>query len=61
MSKDVSFERMKNPDGSENPKYVLKEYQTEQLWGKKLQKSAKILFNDNEMKKVAREAREKSE
>ena len=44
-----------------NPQYISQDFQAKQLWGKKLQKSAKILFNDNEMKKVAREAREKSE
>ena len=44
-----------------NPLYVSKDYQAKQLWGKKLQKSAKLLFNANEMKKVVREAKEKSE
>ena len=44
-----------------NPKYVLKSYQTMQLWGKKLQNSAQLLFKSKEMKKVVREAKEKSE
>ena len=44
-----------------NPQYVSKDYQSKQLWGKKLQKSAQLLFKTQEMKKVVREAREKSE
>ena len=44
-----------------NPQYISQDFQAKQLWGKKLQKSAKLLFNANEMKKVVREAREKSE
>ena len=44
-----------------NPKYISKEYQTKQLWGKKLQKSAQLLFKNKEMKKVVREAKEKSQ
>ena len=44
-----------------NPKYVLKAYQAEQLWGKKLQKSAQLLFQAKEMKKVVNEAKEKSQ
>ena len=44
-----------------NPKYVLKEYQAKQLWGKILQKSAQRLFKDREMKRVVREAKEKSQ
>jgi Flp pilus assembly protein TadD len=44
-----------------NPKYVSKEYQAKQLWGKKLQKSAQLLFKNNEMKKVVREAKENSQ
>ena len=43
-----------------NPKYVWKEYQAKQLWGKKLQSSAKLLFKTKEMKKVVKEAKEKS-
>ena len=43
-----------------NPKYVSKDYQAKQLWGKKLQKSAQLLFKEKEMKKVVREAIEKS-
>ena len=44
-----------------NPKYVSKEYQEKQLWGKKLQTSAQLLFKNKEMKKVVREAKEKSQ
>ena len=44
-----------------NPQYVSKKYQAKQLWGKKLQKSAQLLFNAKEMKKVVREAKEKSQ
>ena len=43
------------------PKYASKEYQAKQLWGKKLQKSAQLLFKRKEMKKVVREAEEKSQ
>ncbi|WP_269609192.1 tetratricopeptide repeat protein [Prochlorococcus marinus] len=43
-----------------NHRYVSKNYQAKQLWGKKLQKSAELLFKDKEMKKVVREAIEKS-
>tara|TARA_B100000214_G_C23498110_1_gene414847 strand:- start:21 stop:413 length:393 start_codon:yes stop_codon:yes gene_type:complete len=44
-----------------NPKYVLREYQVKQLWGKKLQESAQLLFNNQEMKKIVKEAKEKSQ
>jgi len=44
-----------------NPKYVSKEFQEKQLWGKKLQKSAQLLFKNEKMKKVVREAKEKSQ
>ena len=44
-----------------NPQYVSKDYQAKQLWGKKLQKSAQLLFKIQEMKKVVNEAKEKSE
>ena len=44
-----------------NPKYVSKNYQAEQLWGKKLQKSAQDLFKVQEMKKVVKEAKAKSQ
>ena len=44
-----------------NPQYVLKKYQSMQLWGKKLQKAAQLLFKNKEMKKVVREAQEKSQ
>ena len=44
-----------------NPKYVSKEYQAKQLWGKKLQKSAQLLFKTEEMKNVVSEAKEKSQ
>ncbi len=43
-----------------NPEYVSKDYQAKQLWGKKLQKSAQLLFKDKEMIKVVREAIKKS-
>ena len=45
----------------DNPKYADIEYQSEQLWGRKLQHSAKLFFKTKEMKKVVREAREKTE
>lgn len=44
-----------------NPKYVSKDYQATQLWGKKLQESAQLLFKRKELKKVVKEAKEKSE
>ena len=44
-----------------NPKYVSNEYQKMQLWGKKLQKSAQLLFKNREMVKVVQEAKEKSQ
>jgi len=44
-----------------NPKYVLSDYQAKQLWGKKLQKSAQLLFKTKEMKKVVQKAKEKSQ
>ena len=44
-----------------NPQYVSKDYQAKQLWGKKLQKSAEVLFKTTEMKKVVNEAKEKSQ
>jgi len=44
-----------------NTLYVSKEYQSKQLWGKKLQKSAQLLFKAKEMKKVVKEAKEKSQ
>ena len=44
-----------------NPKYISKEYQSKQLWGKKLQKSAQLLFKNKEMKIVVKEAIEKSQ
>ena len=46
---------------TDNPKYADTEYQSEQLWGRKLQHSAKLLFKTEEMKKVVREAREKTQ
>ena len=55
-----SFTLAKNALKS-NPQYVSKEYQAMQLWGKKLQKSAQLLFKDKKMKKVVREAKEKSQ
>ncbi len=45
----------------DNPKYANIEYQSEQLWGRKLQHSAKLLFKTEEMKKVVREAKEKTQ
>ena len=44
-----------------NPKYVWKKYQAKQLWGKKLQKSAQLLFKNQEMKKIVKEAKERTE
>ncbi len=44
-----------------NPQYVSKDYQAQQLWGKKLQKSAQVLFKNKEMRKVVKEAKEKSQ
>ena len=44
-----------------NPKYISKDYQMKQLWGKKLQKSAQLLFKNKKMEKVVREAKEKSQ
>ena len=44
-----------------NPQYISKDYQAKQLWGKKLQKSAQLLFQAKEMKKVVVEAKEKSQ
>ena len=55
-----SFNLAKNALKS-NPQYVSKDYQAQQLWGKKLQKSAQILFQTKEMKKVVEEAKEKSQ
>ena len=43
-----------------NPKYVLKDYQAKQLWGKKLQKSGQLLFNSQEMQKIVKEAKKRS-
>tara|TARA_Y100001968_G_C19326230_1_gene701888 strand:- start:66 stop:935 length:870 start_codon:yes stop_codon:yes gene_type:complete len=42
-----------------NPQYVSKDYQAEQLWGKKLQKSAELFFEMEEMKKIVKEAKQK--
>ena len=44
-----------------NPNYVSTSFQAKQLWGKKLQNSAKLLFQMQEMKKVVKEAKEKNE
>tara|TARA_B100000965_G_scaffold100501_1_gene82410 strand:+ start:1067 stop:1936 length:870 start_codon:yes stop_codon:yes gene_type:complete len=44
-----------------DPQYILKEYQTKQLWGEKLQKSAELLFKNKKMQKSVREAKEKSQ
>ena len=44
-----------------NPQYVSKDYQAKQLWGKKLQKAAQLLFKIQEMEKVVNEAKEKSQ
>ena len=44
-----------------NPQYISKDYQTKHLWGKKLQKSAQLLFKNKEMIKVVMEAKEKSQ
>ncbi len=55
-----SFKLAKNALIS-NPKYVSKEYQIKQLWGQKLQKSAQLLFKNEEMKKIVREAKKNSQ
>ena len=44
-----------------NPLYVSKNFQEKQLWGKKLQKSAQILFKIKEMQKAVREAKERTQ
>ena len=44
-----------------NPKYVSKDFQNKQLWGKKLQKASQVLFKAKEMKKAVKEAKEKSQ
>ena len=44
-----------------NPQYSSKDYQSKQLWGKKLQKTAQIFFKTKEMEKVVREAKEKNQ
>jgi tetratricopeptide (TPR) repeat protein len=44
-----------------NPKYVSKKYQAKQLWGKKLQKFAQVLFRIKEMEKAVEEAKEKTQ
>ncbi len=44
-----------------NPQYVSMEYQAKQLWGKKLQESAQLLFQTKEMEKVVKEARKNSQ
>jgi len=44
-----------------NPKYVSIDYQSSQLWGKKLQKSAQLLFKKKEMNEVVKEAKEKNQ
>ena len=40
----------------DNPKFADIKYQSEQLWGKKLQQSAKLFFKTKEMKKAVKEA-----
>ena len=44
-----------------NPNYVSKKYQETQLWGEKLQRSGQLLFKAKKLKKVVREAKEKSQ
>ena len=62
-TEDKSFESIKLAKNAliSNPKYVSSEYQAKQLWGKKLQKSAQLLFKAKEMKKFVREAKEKTQ
>ena len=55
-----SIELAKNALKS-NPQYISRDFQAKQLWGKKLQNSAKLLFKTKEMKKVVKEAKEKSQ
>ncbi len=45
----------------DNPKFADIEYQSEQLWGRKLQQSAKLFFKTKEMKKAVKEARKKTQ
>ena len=56
----TNLEKAKNALNS-NPQYVSNDYQKKQLWGKKLQKSAQLLFKTKEMQKVVKEAKEKSQ
>ena len=44
-----------------NPQYVSNQYQEKQLWGKKLRKSAQLLFKNKDMKQAVNEAKEKSQ
>ncbi len=44
-----------------DPQYISKKYQSKQLWGKKLQKSAQLLFISKEMKKIVMKAQEISQ
>ena len=44
-----------------NPQYVSKDYQAQQLWGKKLQKSAQLLFKIEKMIEIVEEAKKKSQ
>ncbi len=55
-----SFNLAKNALKSD-PQYVSKNYQAKQLWGKKLQNSAQLLFKMEEMKKAVKDAKEKSQ
>ena len=45
----------------DNPKFADIKYQSEQLWGRKLQQSAKLFFKTKEMKKAVKEARKKTQ
>ena len=58
-----SFESMRLAKNAlkSNPQYVSKDYQAQQLWGKKLQKSAQLLFKMEEMKKAVKEAKGKTQ
>ena len=44
-----------------NPQYISQDFQAKQLWGKKLQQSAQLLFRSKEMKKIVMEAQEISQ
>ena len=60
-NKDIESINLAKNALKSSPQYVSNTYQEKQLWGKKLQKSAQILFQTKEMRKVVKEAQEKSQ